>query len=108
MALRMAELIMCIFAVSICNACFVCPAIEFFMISNGGWLVSKTAGFSHAGSLPAAWLGAVPETGLPATIQHLAAGDRRANSDPATLDDELAMFPSYEPTPRARHAQSEA
>ena len=76
---------MCIFAVAIRNACFLCHALEFFMISNGGLPSGQAAGFSHAGSLPAAWRGALPETGLPARIQHLAAGDRRANSALATL-----------------------
>jgi hypothetical protein len=52
----------------------------------------KATGFSHAGSLPVALLAALPETGLPARIQHLAAGDRRANSALATLVGELTRF----------------
>src|SRR5258705_12857676 len=97
---------MCIFGETICNACFLCHALEFFMTSNGDCQAAKTAGFSHAGSLLVEELAAPPETGLPARTQHPSTGDRRANSGPATLAGELTRFVCCQRTPRARSDRS--
>ena len=95
------SLAMCISAGSIRNAWFLCPALEFFMTSRADRRPAATADVSRAGSLPGEWLAFPPATGLPARIRRRAAGDRRANSDPATLAGESTRIASLEPTPRA-------
>src|SRR6266849_3807687 len=92
-ALRFAwrSLVMCIFAAPFRNACFLCHALEIFMNLRLAKLKGSRPGQITAGQ-GARMASRLSQARLHAKLQYLPAGDRRANSNPATLDGELTKF----------------
>src|SRR5882757_8088662 len=84
---------------------FSMPCLRNFHELAAGQIERLTTGQITAGQ-GARMASRLSQARLHAKLQYLPAGDRRANSDPATLAGELTRFPCCEPMSSARFDRS--